>query len=38
MFASVLVAGAASGTLPGTDRKSGPGTARSAVPAGQQAR
>ncbi|WP_217170638.1 S41 family peptidase [Streptomyces sp. AC512_CC834] len=33
VFASVLAAGAATGSLPGTDRKSGPGTARSAAPA-----
>ncbi|NEB09096.1 peptidase S41, partial [Streptomyces coelicoflavus] len=38
MFASVLVAGAATGSLPGADRKSEPGTARSAAPAGQRAR
>jgi carboxyl-terminal processing protease len=34
VFASVLVAGAAAGSLPGTDRKSASGAARSAVPAG----
>ncbi|TDT40666.1 carboxyl-terminal processing protease [Streptomyces sp. BK208] len=38
VFASVLVAGAASGSLPGTDRKSEPDAARSATPAGPQAR
>lgn len=38
VFASVLVAGAATGSLPGTDRESDPATAGSAVPAGRQAR
>jgi carboxyl-terminal processing protease len=35
VFASVLVAGAATGALPGPDRKSPAGAARSAVPAGR---
>ncbi|KUO18478.1 peptidase S41 [Streptomyces dysideae] len=36
MFASVLVAGAATGSLPGPDRRSAPGTARSSpAPAGR---
>ncbi|PWI18055.1 peptidase S41 [Streptomyces sp. Act143] len=34
VFASVLVAGAATGSLPGPDRKSTPDAARSAAPAG----
>ncbi|MCW8381664.1 S41 family peptidase [Streptomyces justiciae] len=34
VFASVLVAGAATGSLPGPDRKSSPDAARSAAPAG----
>ncbi|MFF5491922.1 S41 family peptidase [Streptomyces aquilus] len=34
VFASVLVAGAATGSLPGPDRKSSPEAARSAAPAG----
>nr|WP_079083014.1 S41 family peptidase [Streptomyces antibioticus] len=34
VFASVLVAGAATGSLPGPDRKSPPDAARSAAPAG----
>lgn len=38
VFASVLVAGAATGSLPGTDRKSEPTAAGSAAPAGQRAR
>ncbi|MFE5819393.1 S41 family peptidase [Streptomyces sp. NPDC056479] len=35
VFASVLVAGAATGSFPGPDRKSPAGTARSAAPAGR---